>query len=76
MRCIYCRKIVYGKQGMMVPNLGPAHTDCHKAIEASKRKFRNLDISSLSDDELGELKELVTAEFNVRRRMDDDIDLF
>ena len=78
MKCIYCKKLVYGKEGMTVPGKGSAHETCYQAYETSKRKFQGIDITELSDDELLELKELVLAEGNFRKRKnkDDDFELF
>ena len=45
-----------------------------------KRTFQKLDITALNDDELRDLKDLVLAEENDRRRQNepdgDDIELF
>ncbi len=78
MKCIYCKKSVFGNTGMTVPGVGPAHQHCFQANEALKRTFQTLDITALSDQELMELKELVLAEENYRKRDDDgtEIELF
>ena len=63
---------------MTVPGKGPAHSQCYQADEALKRTFQQLDITSLNDEELFELKELVLSEENSRKREgeDSDIELF
>lgn len=77
MRCVYCGKTVFGNQGVTVPNLGPAHVSCFQAHETMRRKFKDLDISDLSDSDLAELKELVIAEENHRNRgAADEVELF
>ena len=77
MRCIYCGKTVFGDNGITVPNQGPAHESCFQANETMRRKFKELDISALTDAALSELKELILAEDNYRNRSDDDeVELF
>lgn len=77
MKCIFCDKPVFGGNGMTVPKLGAAHQTCFQANEALRRTFQSLDISALNDEELFELKELILAEENYRRRdPDKDVDLF
>ena len=77
MRCVYCGKTVFGTNGVTVPNMGPAHESCFQAHETMRRKFRDLDITDLSDNELSELKELVIAEENHRNRgAEDEVELF
>ena len=79
MKCIYCNKTVYGKNGITVPKEGPAHSQCYQADQALKRTFQKLEITALNDEELFELKELVLAEENARQRDKDgssDIELF
>lgn len=86
LNCVFCRKPVFGRKGVTVPELGPAHLDCYQAHKAMKRTFRGIDITKLSDDEVSDLKDLVLAEENDRRRRSlqgegenpssDDIELF
>ena len=77
MKCHYCDKAVFGKYGITVPNIGAAHVQCFQASQALKRTFQTLEISTLNDQELFELKELVLAEENARRRDSaDDVELF
>lgn len=78
MRCIYCDKPVYGRDGLTVPNQGPAHQACFQASEALKRTFQSLDITALNDQELTDLLDLVLSEVNSRKKSDDidDIELF
>jgi len=78
MHCIYCDKLVFGKGGLTVPGSGPAHQYCFQANQVLKRTFQHLEITSLNDEELQELKELVYAEENSRNRNsgDDGIELF
>lgn len=68
MKCIFCHKPVFGGSGITVAKRGPAHLACFEADEAMRRAFKSLDISSLTDKELFELKELVLAEENFRKR--------
>ncbi len=75
--CIYCNKPVFGKNGLTVPLKGPAHLQCYQVNQALRRTFQALDISKLNDLELFELKELVLAEENARKRNNvDDVELF
>lgn len=74
MKCIFCDKPVFGETGMSIPGKGPAHQHCFQANQALKRTFQSLDITSLSDQELIQLKDLVLAEENYRKREDDDKD--
>lgn len=78
MRCIYCNKPVYGTDGLSVPKEGPAHQKCFQADQALKRTFQSLDISTLNDNELTDLLDLVLAEVNIRKKPeeDDGIELF
>ncbi len=79
MRCIYCEKAVFGSEGFTVPSEGAAHQNCFQANQALKRTFQSLEISTLNDKELQELKELILAEENSRNREeeeDDGVELF
>ena len=62
---------------MTVPGEGPAHQHCFQAQAALRRTFQTLDITALSDQELIQLKDLLLAEENYRKRdTDGDIELF
>jgi len=62
---------------MSIPGEGVAHRHCFQAHEALRRTFQSLDITRLNDQELTELKDLVLAEENYRKRdSEDDIELF
>lgn len=74
MRCIYCDKPVFGNDGLTVPQKGPAHVMCFQTQQALQRTFQNLDITSLNDEELKDLYELVIAEQNHRNRSEDESD--
>lgn len=78
MHCIYCDKPVFGNSGLTVPGSGPAHQNCFQANQVLKRTFQHLEITSLNDQELQELKELIIAEENSRSRTseDDGVELF
>lgn len=78
MRCVFCNKPVFGAEGVSVPGKGPAHQNCFQADQALKRTFQSLDITSLNDEELTDLLDLVLAEVNIRKKTDDDdgIELF
>ena len=77
MNCIFCDKPVFGTAGVTVPGVGPAHQHCFQADQALKRTFQSLDITTLTDSELTELKDLVLSEENSRNMQgDDDIELF
>ena len=79
MRCIFCNKPVFGSDGISVPGEGPAHQGCFQANQALKRTFQSLDISALNDEELTDLLDLVLAEVNNRKKIEDDdhgIELF
>jgi hypothetical protein len=85
LNCVFCKKPVFGLGGLTVPGMGPSHKGCYEAYRTMKRTFRTLDITRLSDEELADLKDLVLAEENDRRRhvaavdgaaVDDDIELF
>ncbi len=82
MKCIFCGKPVFGNVGITVAGEGAAHQDCFQANEALKRVFKNLEITALSDQELTQLKDLVLAEENYRKRNavgeegGDDVELF
>ena len=75
MKCIYCHKNVFGKEGITIPGRGPAHQKCFQIDQALKRTFQQLDISALNDQELTDLKDLVLAEVNDRKRNRDDGDV-
>ncbi len=78
MHCIYCKKPVFGNDGMTVSGGAPAHYPCFQANQVLIRTFQHLEVSALNDEELQELKELVIAEENSRNRTstDDGIELF
>ncbi len=80
LNCVFCHKPVFGFGGLTVPLKGPAHQQCFQAFNVLKRTFQKLDITELNDDELRDLKDLVLAEENDRRRRNepggDDIELF
>ena len=78
MKCIFCKKPVFGAEGITVPGEGASHVSCFQASLALKRTFQNLEITALNDSELFELKELVLAEENLRNRDEDegDFELF
>lgn len=74
MRCIYCEKAVFGHEGFTVPSEGAAHQNCFQANQALKRTFQSLEVTALNDQELQELKEIVLAEENSRKRVEDEDD--
>ena len=80
MRCIFCKKPVFGDEGTTVPGEGPSHKECYQTHLIFKRMFQNVEISALNDNQLTDLKDLVLAEINDRTRdttcEDDDIELF
>ena len=77
MKCYYCKKLVYGQNGLTVPGIGSAHRLCFEANQSIRRVFKSIILTELSDEELQDLKELVIAEENHRNRdKDDDIELF
>lgn len=68
LNCVFCNKLVFGTSGLTVPRKGPAHQHCYQADNALRRTFQTLDIAELNDDELRDLKDLVLAEENERKR--------
>lgn len=80
LKCIFCKESVFGAGGVTVPSMGPAHKYCYEAYRTMRRTFRSIDITELSDSDLSDLKDLVLAEENDRRRknnpVNDDIELF
>jgi hypothetical protein len=78
MRCKFCDKPVYGRGGMTIPGEGISHQKCFQANEVMKRTFQHLDIGALNDQELTDLKDLVLAEENSRKKPESegDIELF
>lgn len=77
MKCVYCNKGVWGKHGVTVPGVGPAHFQCFQTDLGMRRMFKGLEITQLDDSELAELQDMVLAETNHRRRdARDDVDLF
>lgn len=68
LNCIFCKKPVFGPNGLTVPKRGPAHRQCYQADAALRRTFQSLDITELNDDELLDLKDLVLTEENERCR--------
>ncbi|WP_221801023.1 DUF2175 domain-containing protein [Oceanobacter mangrovi] len=81
LKCVFCKKTVFGPGGLTVPTIGPAHRHCYEAYRTMRRTFRSIDITLLTDDELNDLKDLVLAEENDRKRKnkgtpDSDIELF
>ena len=74
LNCVFCKKPVFGTKGVTVPGEGPAHQNCYQAFTALERTFQALDINKLSDSELADLKVMVLAEENDRRRLSEDPD--
>lgn len=74
LNCVFCKKPVFGTRGVTVPSEGPAHQSCYQAFTALERTFQALDINKLSDSELADLKDMVLAEENDRKRRLDDPD--
>lgn len=62
---------------VMVVGEGPTHRRCYELNAISQRQFGNLDLQTLDDELLNELKELVLTECNARQPADsNDIELF
>ncbi|WP_369857069.1 DUF2175 domain-containing protein [Candidatus Thalassolituus haligoni] len=82
LNCVFCQKVVFGSSGQTVPGMGPAHAYCYQAYRTMKRTFKSMDITQLTDVELADLKDLVLAEENDRKRKacggtdEGDIELF
>lgn len=79
MRCCYCDQNVVGqKEVVMVVGEGPAHQACHDRYTLTKRQFGDLDLQTLEEDVLNELKDLVLTELNARQKTEaeDDVELF
>ena len=77
MRCVYCEKGIVGqKDVVVVVGKGPAHEVCYEQNLISLRIFKGLCMSTLSVDELLELKEMAMIELNSRDTSESDIELF
>jgi hypothetical protein len=73
MRCEFCITDVVGRSDVMTaPGLGPAHIQCFLNFQFKQRVFRSIDITTLADDELAVLEELVKTERNQRNKPADD----
>jgi hypothetical protein len=73
MRCEYCATAVVGRSDvLMLPGLGPAHTQCFMNFQFQQRIFRGIDIAALAAAELALLEELVKTERNQRNKIADD----
>ena len=46
MNCIYCNKLVFGREGLTIPGSGPAHQYGDQADQALKRTFQHLEITT------------------------------
>jgi len=63
----------------MILGEGPAHSSCHEQHSLSERSFNSIHFSSLTIEELHELKEMLLMELNTRNTADSvnhDIELF
>ena len=80
MKCPYCHKNVVGHaRVVMIVGEGPAHFSCHEQHVLSARQFQDIPLSSMNQDELIELKEMVLIELNARSRHDaknNEIEMF
>ncbi|GEM_PF-1413297 len=82
MKCLFCQLPVYGGNGMTVPGRGLSHRKCFEADALMRHSFKGLDLSSLEDNDLKELDELVAMEKRSRERTEhcgdseDEIELF
>lgn len=75
MRCLFCNKPVFGNDGLSLPGRGVSHKNCFQVHEAIKRTFKGLNITTLNDAELLDLKNLVLSEENSRNG-ENDVELF
>lgn len=66
MKCCYCSGDVLAADPITVSGIGPAHRTCYERSLIEDRVFRNLNLRSLSENELNELFDMVKMELNVR----------
>ncbi len=79
MRCHYCLNRVVGKPNIVIlKGIGPAHYQCYENNRVHSRVFGDLDLQTLNDDALNELKEMVLSECNSRKLMTEEeaVELF
>lgn len=76
MRCEYCNGSVVGKPNVVViQGRGPAHKTCHEhsLINLNRRQFAGLELSSLTNDALRELMDMIQMEMNARMPKEDNV---
>ncbi len=76
MNCCYCNRTVIGKDAITIMGGAPAHSRCHQFELVSKRVFRGIPLTRLTDSELNELQEMLQTERNNRRNLASEIELF
>ena len=78
MRCTYCNGNVVGDPDVVVlVGEGPAHRSCYERHTVTSRVFGELNIQTLDNQSLVELKEMVLTELNSRHlTQEEDIELF
>ena len=76
MNCCFCSQPVLLQQPITVSGLGPAHRPCYQQYLIDQRQFMGINLRTLSDTQLGELRELVVMEHNERQRSNADVELW
>ena len=77
MRCIYCDQTVVGSgNAVTIEGGAPAHAHCYQYELMSRRIFKHLRLTALTDGELNELQDLVKLEVNSRNEIADEVELF
>lgn len=67
MRCEFCTHNVVGHPEVVnIPGQGIAHYNCFIAHQFHRRIFRGVDLSTLCEEGLRELEDLVRTERNAR----------
>jgi len=77
MRCPFCKENVVGKKEVVIMvGEGPAHQECYERHTYHRRQFGYLDLQTLEDCKLQELKDMVLMEINSRQSYEYEIELF
>ncbi len=76
MKCLFCTEPVFGNEATTIPGLGPSHKICLEIQVSKRRVFMDINLSSLTDEQLNNLMDLALSERNERQGSSGDIELF
>ncbi|NVK38982.1 MAG: DUF2175 domain-containing protein [Gammaproteobacteria bacterium] len=78
MKCEFCSKPVFGKEGITVIGLGASHVECFEIERTTRRVFAGVSLNELDERGLTNLYEMVMTEMNARseKYQDSSVEFF